>query len=190
MKFPDHPFWDFALGVYRSEGVPPACLNLQERHGIDVNLMLFCLWLGHSGRGRLDGAEMAQVIAASDLWHRKVVKSLRFVRRALKDGFTEAPEELRQQLRAQVQATEIDAEHLEQLILAAAVPREPLSADAPLAERGADAVASFGIYLNTLSATIEPRDAVDLAHILGKAFKGLAPDAALDLAEVLMTRGT
>lgn len=186
MKFPDHPFWDFALGVYRSEGVPPACLNLQERHGLDVNLMLFCLWLGHSGRGRLDAAEVAAVIAASDLWHRKIVKSLRFVRRALKDGFTEAPEDLRQQLRAEVQAAEIDAEHLEQLILAAAVPRAVVAADAPLAARAADGTANVAGYLGAIKAGFEPKDAVDFAHILGKAFAGLKPDSALDLAETLM----
>lgn len=186
MKFPDHPFWDFALGVYRSDGVPPACLNLQESHGIDVNLMLFCLWLGHSGRGALDGAEMDAVIAASDLWHRKIVKSLRFVRRALKDGFAEAPEDLRQQLRAQVQATEIDAEHLEQLILAGAVSRDPLCADVPLAARAADGVANVAAYLRAQKQKFEPKDAVDFAHILGKAFNGLKPDSALDLTESLM----
>jgi uncharacterized protein (TIGR02444 family) len=188
MKFPDHPFWDFALGVYRSDGVPPACLNLQERHGIDVNLMLFCLWLGHSGRGALDASEMDAALAASDLWHRKIVKSLRFVRRALKDGFTEAPEDLRQQLRAQVQASEIDAEHLEQLILVAAVARPAEFAGEPLARRAADAVANVGRYLGTLDVAFEPHDVVDFAHILGKAFKGMAPDSALDLTETLMQR--
>ena len=182
MKFPDHPFWDFALGVYRSEGVPAACLNLQERHGLDVNLMLFCLWLGHSGHGALSDEEMDGVISASDLWHRKIVKSLRFVRRALKDGFTEAPDDLRQQLRAQVQATEID----EQLILVAAVTREPAAARADLATRAADGAANVGVYVRAQKFTFEPRDAVDFAHILGKAFAGLKPDSALDLAETLM----
>ena len=31
MDFPAHPFWDFALDVYRRPGVSDACLALQER---------------------------------------------------------------------------------------------------------------------------------------------------------------
>jgi len=185
MNFPDHPFWDFALSVYRSEGVPQACLNLQERHGIDVNLMLFCLWLGESGRGALDSDDVRSVIAASDLWHRKIVKTLRLVRRALKDGFDEAPPDLRQQLRTEIQASEINAEHLEQLILVGAIERSVVRADAAVEARAADAAASVGHYLRALKAEVEPCDLVDFAHILGKAFRGLRPDSALDAAEAL-----
>lgn len=186
MDFPDHPFWDFALRVYRAEGVGAACLNLQERHGIDVNLMLFCLWLGESGRGALDETETLAVMAASDRWHKVVVKGLRLVRRSLKDGFPDAPARLRTALRAQVQATEIDAEHLEQLILAGAVEHSPDHAKAPATERAAHAAETARHYLHAIDARFEPRDAVDFAHILGKAFAGLGPDQALDLAEILM----
>lgn len=38
--FPDHPFWDFSLEVYPREGVGAACLALQARHEIDVNVLL------------------------------------------------------------------------------------------------------------------------------------------------------
>ena len=69
MEFPEHPFWDFALRVYRCDGVGQACLNIQSRHGIDVNIMLFCLWLGETGRGVLDDGEMKAVMSASEDWH-------------------------------------------------------------------------------------------------------------------------
>ena len=186
IDFPEHPFWDFALAVYRAKGVSAACLNLQERHGIDINLMLFCLWLGESGRGALTETEMLAVMAASDRWHKVVVKGLRLVRRALKDGFADAPAQLRDALRAEVQATEIDAEHLEQLILAGAVDRTPDHAGAPAVERAAHAAETFDHYLRAVDGRFTPHDAVDFAHILGKAFKGLAPDQALDAAEILM----
>ncbi len=54
MDYPDHPFWDFSLEVYGAEGVPPACLALQEAHQLDVNIVLFCCWTGATGRGALD----------------------------------------------------------------------------------------------------------------------------------------
>jgi len=37
-----NPFWDFSLAVWGREAVKPACLALQARHGIDVNILLFC----------------------------------------------------------------------------------------------------------------------------------------------------
>ena len=35
MDFPAHPFWDFALRVYKTPGVSDACLAIQDRHRAD-----------------------------------------------------------------------------------------------------------------------------------------------------------
>ena len=51
--FLPHPFWNFSLEIYSGEGVAEACLDLQERRGCDVNILLFCCWLGASGRPTL-----------------------------------------------------------------------------------------------------------------------------------------
>ncbi|MDX1486133.1 MAG: TIGR02444 family protein [Alphaproteobacteria bacterium] len=186
MEFPEHPFWDFALDVYRREGVGAACLHLQDRHGVDVNVMLFCLWLGASGRGVMTGDELQALNAATANWHRNVVRRLRAVRQVLKDGFADAPEDLCERLRGQVQAVEIDSEHLEQLMMAAAVDRPP-TADDQADDAGARAASlNFDLYLDDLGIAFEPADAVQFAHILGQTFPGLSPGRALDLAEVLM----
>ena len=186
MDFPEHPFWDFALGVYGKEGVGAACLKLQERHGIDVNIMLFCLWLGDTGRGVLDHSEMTSVREAADRWHTEVVKGLRAVRRGLKTDFPDTPEGLRENLRAEVQAAEIDAEHLEQLLLAGAVDRSAAEGTLDIERRAGDAGSNFKLYIESIGVVFEPSDAVNFAHILGRAFPGLLPDRALDLAEVTL----
>ncbi len=56
-----NPFWDFSLAVWGREAVEPACLALQERHGIDVNVLLFCGWAGRRGRA-LDAAVLGSLI--------------------------------------------------------------------------------------------------------------------------------
>lgn len=185
MQFPDHPFWDFAIRVYTSEGVSAACLNLQERHGIDVNLMLFCLWLGHSGRGVMSGAEIDAAVSASNEWHHVVVKGLRHVRQTLKSGFPDVDQDLAQALRSEVQKTEINAEHLEQLILVDAVPRDPLRADAPAASRARDAADNLRRYLGTTDVTPGARDGGDIVLILGRAFDGLDADTVREAAGIL-----
>ena len=86
MDFPAHPFWDFALDVYRQPGVSEACLQLQERDHVDVNLLLFACWVGASGGGRLNRDEVERCRDAVGPWHDAVVRPLRGVRRTLKGG--------------------------------------------------------------------------------------------------------
>ena len=45
--------WRFSLAFYARPGVSEALIGLQDRAGLDVNLVLFALWLGVSGRSRL-----------------------------------------------------------------------------------------------------------------------------------------
>ena len=124
-----------------------------------------------------------------DKWNNDVVKGLRAVRQGLKTDFPDfrnVPESLRENLRAQVQATEIDAEHLEQLLLAGAIDRPAAEGALTAEKRAGDANANFKLYLDTLGVIFEPADTVNFAHILGQAFPGLSPERALDLAEVAM----
>ena len=39
-------FWQYSVAFYREPGITEACLKLQNQHGFDVNLVLFCLWYG------------------------------------------------------------------------------------------------------------------------------------------------
>ena len=78
-EFPDHPFWDFSFDVYMSEGVGAACLELQDAHELDVNILLFCIWVGASGRGSLTTDQMSTVTGAVADWHHEVVRALRTV---------------------------------------------------------------------------------------------------------------
>ena len=121
MEFPHCPFWDFSLQIYGKEGVAPACLKLQERHQIDVNILLYCVWAGHSGN-RLERGHILALKDAVGEWHGDVVRSLRKARKSMKtvlDG--QPPSPLTLALRAHVQKLEIDAEHIEQLRLYAAL---------------------------------------------------------------------
>jgi uncharacterized protein (TIGR02444 family) len=179
-EFPDHPFWDFSLDVYMSEGVGAACLALQEAHELDVNVLLYCSWLGASGRGVLNDAEMDAALGAVADWHEEVVRSLRAVRTRMKGGVANAPAELAESLRQRIQKAEIDCEHTEQLMLAAAVDR---AADGSLAEnrRAADAAANIGLYFARSGRVATDADRANLGVILGVAFRGI-PEA--EMAEI------
>ena len=77
-------FWEFSLAFYARDGVPEACLQLQDDCGVDVNLLLYCLWRGWRG-DRIDAAEVDRVNGAIVAWRDDVVLPVRALRRQLRD---------------------------------------------------------------------------------------------------------
>lgn len=184
VDFPEHPFWDFSLGVYMAEGVGQACIALQDRHGVDVNVLLFCCWLGASGRGAASPRDLESTLAAVAVWNREVVCGVRAVRQRLKGGVPPAPVELSEPLRRRIAKIEVDLEHVEQLMLASSVDRRP---DESLGQerRAADAVANVAAYFAAIGARLRVDDGGHLARILGVAFTAVAPARIAELCRRL-----
>jgi uncharacterized protein (TIGR02444 family) len=105
--------WSFSLEFYSQPDIAHACLDLQDRFGADVNILLFGLWQASRGR-RLSDSDIRNVIELVGAWQENVVWPLRTVRRFLK---TPAPGWSSQDvglLRQGVKAEELRAEHLQQ----------------------------------------------------------------------------
>lgn len=124
--WPAEPFWTFSLELYARPGVERACLHLQDRRGLDVNLVLLCCWLGTRGRS-LDPVLLGQVRESVADWRVRVIQPLREVRRTLKDRVQVEPDLVGpvERMRRAVQGSELDAEHLEQVLLARGVRSVP-----------------------------------------------------------------
>jgi uncharacterized protein (TIGR02444 family) len=151
--FLPHPFWNFSLEIYAAEGVAEACLDLQERRGCDVNILLFCCWLGASGRPTLTADRLRALLKVSGPWQDEVVRPLRAVRRLLKDRpWNEALPETIDATRRRV----ADAE------LAAGLCR--------LA-----AIGNLGVYAVCLGVVPDAADRKAVAALMRGAFPGLAP---------------
>jgi uncharacterized protein (TIGR02444 family) len=106
-------FKRFALALYGSEDVADACLYLQNRHDLDVNLVLFAAFVGAKRHQRLTASSLEAARARVDAWHSEVVRPLRAVRQRLKTGPAPAPNEITAHLRRRLQQVEIDAELIE-----------------------------------------------------------------------------
>ena len=79
----DNDFWRFSLKVYDQEGVANECLELQERHGVNVNVLLFCAWIGTQAitLDRKDIEAATQIVLR---WDAMVVRPLRIARQEMK----------------------------------------------------------------------------------------------------------
>jgi uncharacterized protein (TIGR02444 family) len=74
---------DWAFAAYERPGVQEACLALQDRHGMDVVALLWCIWAGEH-HGVIDAEAMGPILADTAAWQAEIVAPLRAVRRRLK----------------------------------------------------------------------------------------------------------
>lgn len=137
-------FWDFSLAFYGQRDVAESCLELQDRHGADVNLVLFSFWAATCGKA-LGEEEFACLRQASRDWQAQVVRPLREVRRWMKrPDLLERDECAR--LRESIKQQELEAERLQQTFLAEALAIE--AAPASPKEKTACAVTSLNCLLS------------------------------------------
>ena len=96
-------FWAWSLAKYPA--VESLVLRLQDEHGADVNLLLYCAFVGRISVEALESAERA--VAP---WRREVVEPLRQARRAARGT----------PLHAGLKTLELEAERLAQRQIAEA----------------------------------------------------------------------
>jgi uncharacterized protein (TIGR02444 family) len=121
------PFWRFSLGFYRMDGVPEACLALQDRGGADVNIVLFLLWTASQGR-RLSSDAVQALTDKVRTWQSDVIAPIRNLRRMLKDAPPLLDKGTAEVFRTKIKALELEAERLQQeamFALGPSLPTEP-----------------------------------------------------------------
>jgi uncharacterized protein (TIGR02444 family) len=106
-------FRNFALSVYRTEGVSPATLLLQDHCEVDVNVLLLAAFLGASRGAVFRNGDLDEAQRRIGRWQNDVVGPLRALRTRLKDGPPPAPTPATADLRERVKAAELDAELIE-----------------------------------------------------------------------------
>lgn len=109
-----NPFWDFSLDMYARPGMAAACLRLQDEAGLDVNVLLFCLFAGANGRALgVDDFDALEAVVLP--WQRLIVLPLRHARTVLKASKPD-------KMPAYAASLELLAEQRQQEMMAAAVP--------------------------------------------------------------------
>lgn len=162
------PFWRFSLHFYRQAGVAEACIALQDECGVDVNLLLFLLWLA-AGRRQLSAANVKELDAAVRDWRQLTIVPIRDVRRKLKDVATPIEANKQEAFRTKIKAVELEAERLQQEALYSRSRSAPLGHEAAPA---AAARANLAAY-EQVSAVRFPKTALDR---LGSAFDAVKFD--------------
>jgi len=160
MDLGGHAFWRFSLRTYRAAGVQDACLALQTRCGADVNLLLFCGWVGRQGR-LLDASSLRSAVGCVGPWQSEVIAPLRLARRGLKRQLADdAVAPWAAPWRQRVLALELELERVEQALLAKLAAQWP--PPAPRVAPWHAIAANLAGYLELLGEAPGPGEAAHL----------------------------
>ncbi len=137
--------WHFAAAIYGHDEVSKACLFLQDECGVDVNVLLFALWMAAERKIQLDAATVQKIDAAVRQWREQVVMPLRAVRRRMKTGPAPAPNEKTEELRGKLKEVEIESERIELSVLEGLdLGPLPQAADKPVTQNTLCVVSAYG----------------------------------------------
>lgn len=114
----DNALWRFVLPFYSRDGVAPACLTLQERLGVDVNILLFTIFAQVERGILLERSDLEAIDALVRDWRSDVIQPLRRIRSRMKSGPSPAPSPITEPLRNRIKAAELEAEKIEITMLA------------------------------------------------------------------------
>ena len=169
LSFPDNPFWEFSIRVYAEPGIAETCLALQERHGADINVVLYCLWVAQHGFGRLTRTHLRELLDQVATWRDDVIVPLRTMRNRLKGGMGSIPADHSEIVRSTVKRAELDAEHAEQLFLASLIS-ERRNPDTQPEAAAMDAVENLAQYLSLLKIKSSEQERVGVYSLLAAVF--------------------
>jgi uncharacterized protein (TIGR02444 family) len=135
--------WEFCLALYARPGVAEACLALQDKHGVDIPLLLAVLWHAERGYGP---APLGRWRTLAKAWRESAVLPLRRLRRDMKgrDGW--------EAIRTRIKRLELAAERAQLDSLAAAS-----DAASPDSRHDRDRIASLSAFLGTAKRTAAAR---------------------------------
>jgi len=129
-----HAFHRFSLALYGAEGVEAVCLDLQDRFGLDINLVLLCCWVGRHGV-RLSDESLRQAEQSVVPWRETAIDPLRRLRRRLKEPVGPILPDHASGLRELVKQAELMAEFVQQDYLVMLLEHLP-GQDGRQADRG------------------------------------------------------
>ncbi len=150
---PARAFWEFSVQIYTRSQVEPACICLQDNYGININLMLFCIWSSRNGSEPLSPDAIQNAITSCFHWRSSVIEPLRSVRRMVQKQ--EAEERAIKSLQRSLLHDELAAERIEQALMIGATTLEKAKLRGSEPEQAGKALANISLYLSIANIRLD-----------------------------------
>ena len=119
----ENPLWEFSVIIYEEKRIRKIFLELQDEFGLDVVVIIFCLWLSFIQGSRSKYKILLRMaVSVSEIWQREIIKPIRKCRQSLKVAIRDSDLEnskklLASNLRNDIKFNELTLEALEVLVL-------------------------------------------------------------------------
>ncbi len=115
MKFPKSEFWNYSTQIWSLPNIESGCLELQNHHNININILLYCCWAGENNL-TLNEDNIQTLLKSAKPWQ-DIIEPLRKSRKVMQDSLIAIPADKRSQTVANISEMEINTEHMAQLAL-------------------------------------------------------------------------
>ena len=181
-------FWELSVATYSRPGVADACLSLQDRHSLDVNLVLFCCWYG-STRGLLNKDIFERVIVFSESWATHVVRPLRNIRTWMKHPDSVEVWQLNKShlnLRNAIKKSELSAERIQQDTLEEIVSIKPINLKPQ--EQKINSIKNLRLYLEHYNIKLDDPSLEKLAHVVTSFVSGIDNKSTFKIIKTIFNK--
>ncbi|MCW9047989.1 MAG: TIGR02444 family protein [Gammaproteobacteria bacterium] len=156
MDFPTSELWNYSTQIWTLPEVEAICLILQDNYDANVNILLYCCWIGDKNLS-LNDDDLQTIIDTVQPWQ-TIIKPLRDSRKMMKQQLIALPASLIEQTVCNITEMEINAEHMTQLALEKVLLPESIST--------CDEKNSIKCSLNNLKAYLSSLDNISSADEL------------------------
>ncbi len=115
MDFPNSEFWNYSSQIWTLPQVEPLCLGLQDDFDINVNVLLYCYWVGEK-KLSLNNDNIQTLIDTILPWS-TIIAPLRDSRKMMRQNLIAMSSDMINQTITNINEMEINAEHMTQIAL-------------------------------------------------------------------------
>lgn len=153
MDFPTSELWNYSTQIWTLPEVETICLDLQDNYDANVNMLLYCCWIGDKNLS-LNDDDLQALLDTVQPWQ-TIIKPLRDSRKMMKQQLIALPSSLIDQTVSNITEMEVNAEHMTQLALEKVLRPEKIS---PCIEQSAIECSLNNIktYINSLDNISSP----------------------------------
>lgn len=125
MDFPTSELWNYSTQIWTLPDVETICLDLQDNYDANVNMLLYCCWIGDKNLS-LNDDDLQALLDTVQPWQ-TIIKPLRDSRKMMKQQLIALPSSMIDQTVSNITEMELNAEHMTQLALEKVLRPEQIS---------------------------------------------------------------
>jgi len=126
MDFPTSEFWNYSTQIWTLPEVESICLDMQNHFDANVNILLYCCWVGDK-KLTLSDDDLQMLLDTVQPWQ-TMIKPLRDSRKMMQQHLIAMPSELIDQTVGNMNEMELNAEHMAQLAMEKVLNTDKMSA--------------------------------------------------------------